>query len=170
MPRRRKLIKMVAFAAMLFVVVQTGACGFILYPERKGRTNGRIDPGVAILDAILLLPGILPGVIAFAVDFVTGCIYISYNQADIDTLKPGGDPDTMTTASSSLDVKALERILSEYAGKPVHIDASQVTVLRINDPDFIAGKFVRLDGKLSWDVLVASGQLPNGPDDVVRIR
>lgn len=61
-------------AAAALTIASTG-CGFILYPERRGRTHGRVDALVLIVDLLWLLPGIIPGVICLAVDFTTGCIY-----------------------------------------------------------------------------------------------
>lgn len=53
------------------------ACGYLLYPERVGRDSGRIDATVVLLDAAGLLFGIIPGVVAFAVDLSTGAIYLA---------------------------------------------------------------------------------------------
>ena len=53
----------------------TASCGWLLYPERKGRSGGRIDTFVLIVDLLWLLPGIVPGAVCLAVDFTTGCIY-----------------------------------------------------------------------------------------------
>jgi hypothetical protein len=58
------------------LIVQLTGCGTILYPERKGQTGGRIDAGVALLDGIGVLFFIVPGVIAFTVDFCNGTIYL----------------------------------------------------------------------------------------------
>ncbi|MDH3808256.1 MAG: hypothetical protein OES29_06465, partial [Desulfuromonadales bacterium] len=58
------------------LVLQLAACGTILYPERKGQVSGKIDVGVAVLDGIGLLFFIIPGVIAYAVDFSNGTIYL----------------------------------------------------------------------------------------------
>src|SRR6185295_11663028 len=69
--KRRELLK--AGAATL--ALSNAACGYILYPERKGQTGGRIDVGVLIIDLVWLLPGLLPGIVCLAVDFTTGCIY-----------------------------------------------------------------------------------------------
>ena len=55
---------------------QLAACGTIFYPERRGQISGQIDSGVAILNGIGLLFYLVPGVIAFAVDFATGAIYL----------------------------------------------------------------------------------------------
>jgi hypothetical protein len=57
-------------------IVQLMGCGTILYPERKGQKSGKIDTGVAILDGIGVLFFVVPGVIAFAVDFYNGTIYL----------------------------------------------------------------------------------------------
>lgn len=59
-----------------FLIVQLMGCGTILYPERKGQKSGKIDAGVAILDGIGVLCFIIPGVIAYAVDFYNGTIYL----------------------------------------------------------------------------------------------
>ena len=65
-----------ALTITLLVTLSLTACGTILYPERKGQTGGRIDPGVAVLDGVGLLAFLIPGVIAFAVDFSNGTIYL----------------------------------------------------------------------------------------------
>jgi hypothetical protein len=56
--------------------MQLMGCGTLMYPERRGQRGGSIDAGVAILDGLGLLFGIIPGVIAFAVDFSNGTIYL----------------------------------------------------------------------------------------------
>ena len=58
------------------LVFQFTGCGTLLYPERRGQVAGHLDAGVVILDAIGLLFFIIPGVIAFAVDFSNGTIYL----------------------------------------------------------------------------------------------
>ena len=56
--------------------LQLVGCGTLMYPERRGQRGGSVDAGVAVLDGIGLLFGIIPGVIAFAVDFSNGTIYL----------------------------------------------------------------------------------------------
>ena len=55
--------------------LQLGGCGTILYPERRGTTGGRVDGGVAVMDCLWLLAGIVPGVVFLIVDFSNGAIY-----------------------------------------------------------------------------------------------
>lgn len=83
MVRVRLRMGAILLVAVLFV---TTSCGTLLYPERRGQTEGRIDPAVAIMDGIGVLFFIIPGLVAFAVDFSTGCIY----------LPPGESASTVT--------------------------------------------------------------------------
>ncbi len=68
--------KMLHVLVAAILVVQLLGCGTILYPERRGQPAGRYDTDVVILDAIGLLFFIVPGVVAFGVDFSTGAIYL----------------------------------------------------------------------------------------------
>ena len=58
------------------LITQLYGCGTLIYPERRGQKTGRVDVGIALLDALWLLVFIVPGVVAFAVDFTTGAIYL----------------------------------------------------------------------------------------------
>lgn len=73
----KKMMKSgLSLCVALALVLQLAACGYFMYPERRGQTGGKIDPSVAILDGLGLLLFIIPGVIAFAVDFSSGAIYL----------------------------------------------------------------------------------------------
>ncbi len=71
----------------VFTCSLTG-CGTILYPERRGQPSGPLDWRIVGLNSIGLLFFFVPGVIAFAVDFINGTIYLppyeyeEYGQAD----------------------------------------------------------------------------------------
>ncbi len=73
---RKKLMKTLYVLVCAVLFVQLTGCGTIIYPERKGQKGGRIDLGVVVLDGIGLLVAIIPGVIAYAVDFSNGSIYL----------------------------------------------------------------------------------------------
>jgi len=101
------------------LLTQMTACGSIFYPERRGQIDGRIDPVVAGADAVGLLFYILPGVIAFAVDIVTGAIYLPGGktaQVDPQTLKPAIKPD------GSVDNIKLQAILETQLGRTLPLD------------------------------------------------
>lgn len=83
----------------VLLMAQLTACGTLLYPERRGQTNGQIDVGVAALNAIGLIFFFVPGVVAFGVDFITGTIYLpgggiaTLTSNELDTIK--ATPDTI---------------------------------------------------------------------------
>ncbi|MFI5349223.1 MAG: polyribonucleotide nucleotidyltransferase [Elusimicrobiota bacterium] len=130
----RKSIGAVLVAALL---VQTG-CGTIMYPGRRGQTGGRLDAGVVVLDAIGLLFFILPGVIAFAVDFSDGTIYLSggskghFSQNDIKTIH--FDPRRDGT-------KEIESLIRENTGVADALTQPGVQSSELKTVDELPGRF-----------------------------
>jgi len=84
-------VRKLLISFILINVLLLTACGTLFYPERRGN-NSQIDPTVAILDGVGLLFFIVPGLIAYAVDFTTGTIYLSSAKAshlvENDNLNP----------------------------------------------------------------------------------
>lgn len=113
---RRGLAGLIVGVSMTALV----GCGTVFHPERKGQLGGRVDPVVAIANGVGLLFFIVPGVIAYAVDFSNGTIYLpsDHNSAGVDALKLEED----------MDVAALERLLSEKSGRPVSLDSELMRV------------------------------------------
>jgi len=68
----RRAVALILIAALL----PLSGCGYLIFNERVGQPDGEIDWGIFALDAVGLLFGVIPGVVAFAVDFSTGCIYL----------------------------------------------------------------------------------------------
>lgn len=110
-------IKRGVVAALL--ITQITACGTLLYPERRGQTNGQIDIGVAALDAIGLLFFFVPGVVAFGVDFITGAIYLpgggmaSLTEDELNSIKNGPD---------SIDVEKFKTVMAQRNDIPLPND------------------------------------------------
>lgn len=69
----KKTINCCLLVSLMFAM---SGCGAIFYSERKGNSS-QVDPKVAVLDGIGLIFFIIPGVVAYAIDFATGCIYLS---------------------------------------------------------------------------------------------
>ncbi|MBF9000349.1 MULTISPECIES: hypothetical protein [Vibrio] len=113
------------------------ACGTIIHPERKGQVDGRIDVGIAVLDAIGLLFFFIPGVVAFAVDFSNGTIYL-----------PGGHTSTLTpqemdkvVKDGKVDKDALEQVLRERDPELVSTDSHDWQVERVDNEQSLAALF-----------------------------
>ena len=86
--------KVLALLLASTLTTQLAACGTVFYPERKGQISGRIDPVVAIANGVGLLFFIVPGVVAFAVDFATGAIYLPGGRRA--ELAPNATPDNLS--------------------------------------------------------------------------
>jgi hypothetical protein len=104
-----------------------------MYPERKGQKSGRVDAGVAILDGIGLLLFIIPGIIAFAVDFNNGTIYLpggmlrgSLDRKNIKEVK--FDPKHSSMAS-------IEKVIKEQTGYTVKLDQENIQIAKLNSVD-----------------------------------
>ncbi|PCJ42472.1 MAG: hypothetical protein COA99_08105 [Moraxellaceae bacterium] len=69
--------------ALLIMIFSSASCGYVLHPKRVGQTSGDIDPAILALDAAGLLFGIIPGIVAFAVDFTTGAIYLAPGERSV---------------------------------------------------------------------------------------
>jgi hypothetical protein len=61
----------------LFLILPVSSCGTLFFQERQHKENsGNVDPNIMILDGIGLIFWILPGVVAYIVDFATGAAYL----------------------------------------------------------------------------------------------
>ncbi|WP_297832664.1 polyribonucleotide nucleotidyltransferase [Pseudomonas sp.] len=106
------------------LLTQMTACGSIFFPDRRGQIDGKVDPLIIGLDAIGLLFYIVPGLIAFAVDFTTGAIYLPAGktaQVNPEKLRPA------VNADGSIDNSKLQAILESELGRS----------LPLNDPRLI---------------------------------
>jgi len=93
-------------------IVTVSGCGTLFHPERKGQLSGNVDPVVAIANGVGLLFFIVPGVIAYAVDFSNGTIYLpSASSASVD----------IHHLDDAMDVASLEKLLSDKAGQPISL-------------------------------------------------
>lgn len=121
-----KAVKKVAALLLGFCLMfNLTACGTILHPERKGQSSGRLDASIVILDAIGLLFYLVPGVIAFAVDFNNGTIYL-----------PGGSASTLSdeemekiAVNGKVDKEALEALIEVKTNQSVELDDFSVSYL-----------------------------------------
>ena len=62
--------------AGLLLAASLTSCGTLIFQQRHGQSPGKIDPNIVLLDGIGLIFFIVPGLVAYAVDFTTGAIYL----------------------------------------------------------------------------------------------
>ena len=135
----KKIFTIFIFAGLL---VQLIACGTLIYPERRGQHAGRIDVGVAVLDGIGLLFFLIPGIVAYAVDFSTGAIYL-----------PGGgyaaisDTDEVTVVHvnpAELNGTTIRKIVARETGIPGTLDLNKAEVFVLNGSADVLEKFAEM--------------------------
>lgn len=119
MKKISKLIIIGLIGATLF-----NSCATIIHPERRGNSGelAAMDPWMALLDTILILFGIAPGVIAWAVDITTGAIYMGgHRRASLDNVD----------VNSPLYKEQMMAIISNETG--AKITGEPVLVDKLND-------------------------------------
>lgn len=116
-----KIKKSIAISIITAFILQLAACGTIMHPERKGQKSGQLDTNIVVLDAIGLLFFLVPGVIAFAVDFNNGTIYLPGGSASINS-----DDVNVVTVDGELTNEKIEQVILEQTGESVNLNDSNV--------------------------------------------
>lgn len=122
------------------IATQLSGCGYIIYPERVGQKGGLIDPTAAILDGVGILFFIIPGLVAFAVDFHYGTIYLPPGQRGpypprnaqlTDWQKIAIAPERMTDAN-------IEAVLGQQLHREVSLHDPALRVYRLDSAGELA--------------------------------
>ncbi|HCP53377.1 MAG: polyribonucleotide nucleotidyltransferase [Pseudomonadaceae bacterium] len=120
----RTSTRFIGGALALSLMTQLAACGTLFYPDRRGQISGKVDPVIVALDAIGILFYVIPGLIAFGIDFATGAIYLPNGKtAQVDPEQLRGVLD----ANGEVDRAALKAL----------IEAQTSTSLPLDDPRLI---------------------------------
>lgn len=107
-------------AALVSIAAATGGCGWILYPDRRGNpSRGQLDVTIVLLDGLLVLLAIIPGVIAFIVDAKSGTLYL-----------PGSGDTIQKVHVGSRKLRALEAALSRELGREIDLTSPELRVWR----------------------------------------
>ena len=133
LPTRRQLLHLLCGIAGLPLL---SSCGTIIYPDRAyQKERGHLDPAIVILDGIGLFFFIIPGLVAFAVDFTTGAIYFPADH------EPGDRERTILDqhdTGKKPDKREIERILALRTWKSIDLGDSDVRVMRLESLDQFA--------------------------------
>ena len=113
-------------------VLLCSSCGTILHPERRGQPAGRLDPKIVALDAVGMLFFFVPGVIAFAVDFSNGTIYLPPDHYGQDQSSPGNDAIQVKVDPSELNAEQIERIVETHTNKDISLVPGSYSVQQLD--------------------------------------
>ncbi len=128
MTRRTLAAGLAAGAATLL-----SSCGTILYPDRsQQKERGQLDPAIIILDGIGLFFFLIPGLVAFAVDFTTGAIYFPAGH------EPGDRERTIfdrVDARTNPGRREIEQAVAQRTGRAVDLGRADVRVAELESLD-----------------------------------
>ncbi|MDB5390758.1 MAG: hypothetical protein JWM11_6404, partial [Planctomycetaceae bacterium] len=116
--------------------ISTG-CGTIMHPERKGQPAGNLDWSIVALDGVGLLLFLVPGVIAFAVDFNNGSIYLpaeEKSQAAIPVPRRRKLISVMTQPRR-LTHGAVEHAVAQHSGRQFRLVRGQYETFPLDNLD-----------------------------------
>lgn len=133
MKQRSIFNKVASVLVLTLVIVQTTGCGTLLHPERRGQTSGRIDPGVAVLNGVGLLLFVVPGLVAFVIDFSTGAIYLPPGHGKLDDTEKG-----MRVVYSDVNVLSkdnINRVVAEGTGYSGVMEHENIKISKIKSTD-----------------------------------
>lgn len=100
------------------LLTQLAACGTLFFPDRRGQIDGKIDPAIVALDAIGLLFYVIPGLIAFGIDFTTGAVYLPDGQY---TLAPQALREAIGE-DGQIDKERLKTVFQRELGRDLPLD------------------------------------------------
>jgi hypothetical protein len=130
------------FASALSLPVLSGmGCGYVLYPERRGRAGGRIDPGIAVMDALWLLLFLIPGIVAFVVDFSSGAIYLGGHARNDQ--RPEGQRMIVLEAGPNPSRARVEAVVGLHLGRRISLDDPRVQSRRLGSHEEIQPSLAR---------------------------
>lgn len=133
----RTLFKKRLIAALVSagLIIHLASCGTILHPERRGQPGGRLDPAIVVLNAVGLMLFFVPGVIAFAVDFSNGTIYLPPASAGPVPIITPAELRTVRMSPAELTPERLETVVREQTGQNVRLQPGAYRAARLRQID-----------------------------------
>jgi hypothetical protein len=135
MPRSSSKARLAATVLALSSMLALTSCGTLLHPERRGQPAGRLDPGIVLLDAVGLIFFFIPGIIAFAVDFSNGTIYLPPEHSSYAP-PPGPEGQELRKvrlSAGELTPRRLEALIQEQTGKSIRLEPGTYQATKLKD-------------------------------------
>jgi hypothetical protein len=131
--RRNLLLHLFGLASLPLL----SSCGTFIYPERVNQKgHGNLDPAVVILDGIGLIFFIIPGLIAFAVDFGTHAIYFPEGKDENDKERTIFDHwKDDASEDTAINQHTLEKFIAWKTGHRIQFQQEQVLVKELESLD-----------------------------------
>ena len=155
MNTKRQFVRVFHVVVVIVLIIQLSACGYFMYPERRGQKPvGRIDPAIAVLDALGLLLFIIPGVIAFAVDITNGTLYFPGGQRHSSVSGESCRMTMLRVNPTELNEKMIQQIVEKQTGISLSPDLSKAEIYPLDRSENIEatlGKLERSGYREDWN-------------------
>jgi len=145
MKLNRRLARILSIPLVVVLMLQVTSCGTLLHPERRGQPKGeRLDSSVVVLDAVGLLFFIIPGAIAFGVDFYNRTIYLPADEGgSFRAPSDAGDMAVVRVDRGELDLRTIERVVRQQTGLSVRLDQPDVRVVELKSAKRIPAEYAK---------------------------
>ena len=146
MDMKRQVLGVVRVLVVAALIFQLSACGYFMYPERRGQKPvGRIDPAIAVLDALGLLLFIIPGVIAFAVDITNGTLYFPAGQKHSSVSTATDRVTRIQVNPNELSETMILEMVEKQTGFSLGLGLKDVEVYELDRSESIEARLVELE-------------------------
>lgn len=131
MKRRHFISTLLNLSGMGAAIMAATGCGTLMHPERRHqRHSNQIDWKIAACNGLGLLLFFIPGVIAFAVDFYTGAIYLPAGHDHADNSSSPAKRFGVARLGlrkieiprDQLSVRTIEQVVSAHVGETVVLE------------------------------------------------
>jgi hypothetical protein len=117
-----------------------------MYPERRGQKPvGRIDPAIAVLDALGLLLFIIPGVIAFAVDITNGTLYFPAGRQHSSVSTETEHITMIRFNPGEINETMIREMVEKQTGLSLGPDLKNVEIYELDRSENIEARLVELE-------------------------
>ena len=129
----KPLIKLLYPIFVVGMVIQSTSCGTLLYPERRGQKGGTCDPAVVLMDGIGVFFFIIPGIMAFVVDFYTGAIYLPEDDStNTSSFSADNGLAVIENNPDELNQVTIEKIVSRHFRHPIDLASKNIRVYELD--------------------------------------
>lgn len=116
----------------------SSSCGLLLHPERQGQTSGKLDPVVIGLNMVGLVFYVIPGLVAFAVDYSSGTIYLPNSSSSItpESIKSKsslGENFKKIHAKKGATQGEIEAVLEQHFNRAIDLNDKRNVAIKVEN-------------------------------------
>lgn len=125
--------KLLSSLLILALATQLTSCGYLLYKDRRGqKASSELDWPIVGLDAIGLLFFVLPGAIAFAIDFTSGTIYLPNGKGAAKKFSDLENATKIKLSANDFNQEKIAALIKERTNVDFSFSDPKLQIQRVN--------------------------------------